>query len=270
MTVNIYDFNNQNNAILALIKAKGTNFRRVCEACLIHPSYFSRAMKSEASLSQQQIFRIAGFLEMTKPQKDYLFLLWNRQEAQDKEEREFFAQKIREHQEEKQKVSGKIKAKIISAEERKSQLEAYYSEAITALVHMYLTLPRFKNQPDLLGKELGLTSDKLTIELEKLEALGLIRRENSKVTRVEDSIHLPEDSTLSFLNHVNWRLKTIQEIERRSPRAGDYHLSVVFSGDEEIKFKLKQVLRDAVIKAQGLVGNCENPTHVFHMMMDLF
>lgn len=270
MLISIYDFKDQNQAILALLRSRKTNFRTASTACQIHPSYFSRALKGEAPFSQQQIFRLAEFLELNDRQKDYLLLLWNFRESQGRDEKSFFLNKIQKIQEENQKVSNRIKAKIVSAEERRIQLELYYGEALTALIHMHLTISKFRSQPALLEQHLGISTKKLNAELEKIEGLGLIIRSSGKITQVEDSIHLPEESSLSFVNHINWRIKAIQEIERREPKDGDYHLSVVFSASEETKLKLKQVLRSAVIEAKNLVGECSTPTQVFHLMMDLF
>ncbi len=270
MENSFFDFNNLGLAIVTLLKARKISSRTISLACQIHPSYFSRAIKGDAALSQQQVFRIAGFLNLSDFETEYFFLLWNLSAAQSKVEKDFFQQKIRNIQNEKQKISDKIKAKILADEDRQNQLQNYYSEAITAMIHMYLTIPAFQHHPDLLVKELGISNKKLDLELEKLKKLRLIEGQGKKIIRVEESIHLPENSPLAFSNHINWRIRTIHAIEKRELSSENYHVSVVFSADAETKHKLKQLLRQTLLQAKGIVGDCASPNQVYHLMMDLF
>ncbi|MBK7961744.1 MAG: hypothetical protein IPK04_11440 [Bdellovibrionales bacterium] len=93
-----------------------------------------------------------------------------------RDEKNFFNQKIRQIQEENQKITRRIKAKIVNSEERKIQLDTYYRETVTALVHMYLTIPAFRNDPESICVPLGISYRKLTDENEKLEKLSLVTR----------------------------------------------------------------------------------------------
>jgi hypothetical protein len=276
----IYDFNSLNSLVEARLRSRHINYRAASLACEIHPSYFSRAMKAQVSLSQNQLFRILSFLNLSEKQKDYAFLLWQYEGAQGRDEKNFFSQKIKQIQEENQKITRRIKANIFNSEERKIQLDTYYREAVTALVHMYLTIPSFRNDPESICAPLGIPYRKLTDEIEKLEKLSLVTRRDPKqcppgqvkihLSHVEESIHLPEESLLAAANHVNWRLKTIQSIQARDPKPNDLHLSVVFSADDEVKTKLKKLLREAIVNAQALVGTCDKPTEVYQLMIDLY
>jgi uncharacterized protein (TIGR02147 family) len=270
MTENIYEYKNINEAINSLIESKNLNFRRVCEAAEIHASYFSRVMKGAGSFSQQQIFRIAHSLSLSAVETDYLFLLWQGQEAQNAEEKEFFKNKIRKIREAELKVLKQLGNAMPNIQEDRAKLEIYYSESVTAMVHMLLTIAEYRREPSKICKKIGVSEGKLEQELKKLESLNLIQRNKLEILSVQESIHLDEDSSLSFRNHINWRLKTIQNLEKQTPVGGDYHLSVAFTADEETKFRLKQVLRNAVIEAQKIVSDCKDNREIYYLTMDLF
>jgi uncharacterized protein (TIGR02147 family) len=268
VTDNIYEYKSITEAIKGLVEAKNLNFRRVSEATGIHASYFSRVMKGLGSFSQAQVFLIAKALALKPTETDYFFLLWQAQEAQNNEEKEFFKDKIRKIREQELKVSKQIQVRPI--EEDKGRMEIYYSEAVTAMVHMLLTIGEYRRDPIKISKKIGIGESKLETELKKLESLGLIKRNKTNLTEVQETIHLDEDSSLSFRNHINWRLKTIQNLEKQAPISGDYHLSVAFTADEETKFRIKEILREAVIRAQKAVGDCKDNREIYYLAMDLF
>lgn len=270
MYENIYEFLSFNLALNALIKSKKLNYRRVSEACDIHPSYFSRVMKEGASFSQTQVFKLTNFLELTPEQIDFVFLLWSYQEAQTQKEKSYFKEKISTIQSEKQKVSSRVKSKLIEAEESKTKMTTYYAEAITTVIHMHLTISQYKNNPSLLTSKLGISDSKLKTELQKLKELGLIAYKGNHIHHVELSIHLPAESDLSFGNHINWRLKAIQNIEKRDPQKTDYRFSGVFSADEETKIKARKILTEAIVQIGNLVQNSKNSNEVYHLLLDLF
>lgn len=266
----IYEFDLLINSIKALIRVKKLNFRRVSELCQIHPSYFSRVLKGGASFSQMQIFKISEVLELDEESKEYLLLLWQKDISQNHKEKTYFQSKIEKIRTDKQKINKRIKAKELNPEESKAQAELYYFEAITALIHMHLTIPEFKKNPELILTRLNITKEKMENELQKLEKIKIIQRRNLNITEVEDNLHLPAEAKISSLNHINWRLKSIQNIEARNIKKNDYHFSAAFSADEETKEKIKKILLDTIVQIGELVKDCEKPKDVYHLGFDLF
>ncbi len=61
----IYEFIQLNEALLHLIRSKNSTFGEVSKAAGIHPSYFSRVMKSKGSFSQNQIYSICAALQLS-------------------------------------------------------------------------------------------------------------------------------------------------------------------------------------------------------------
>lgn len=266
---NIYEFNDLNDCIKYQFRIRKLNFSRVSHATDIHPSYFSRVMKAKASFSQNQIFKIGNFLKLEEEEVDFLFLLLQKQLAGNPAERQFFEKRIRRVQNEKLNISRNMDAKVLQLHGQTGWGD-YYTEAMTTMVHMYLTMPEYQKMPTRILEKLNLTQEKLSQELGKLQSLGIIEMKGSKIIAVRDSIHLAEESPWSAINHINWRLKSIQQLEQRTNDKSNYHLSAVFTLDEETKHLLKQKLRQLALEAKLMVDGTASSDRVCKLIVDLF
>lgn len=264
----IYENETLEMAILGLLKSRNTRAKHLATQCGIHSSYLSRFLKGQANLSQNQVFKISQFFELPPNEYKFLRLLWNYSIAEDHRERTFFKKQILEFKNQMLSVSNKAP----SSHEIKDTVKhgEYYRSSVTAIIHIHLTLPKFRLQPKLILSRLGISPEKLESELNKLAELKLIKMKNGNIIHVEDTIHLPENSELSTQNHINWRLQCIHEMQTNSLAQSDYHLSAAFSCTEETKFKIKQLLRDTVIKVRSLVQEDKQATEVYKIHMDLY
>jgi hypothetical protein len=267
---NTYEFKSYIDLVKWQIRQQNLNFRQVSKLTGIHPSYFSRVMKGIGRFSQMQLFLVADLLKFSEEQKNFLVLLWNYSESTLPTEKLFFKKKIAEIRNQKLKVSANISAPVVDPIHNNTQLEAYYSNAITAEIHMLLTLPQYYNNLEDLRKRVRLSSAKFEKELQKLREAGLIEINNRKVSKIQQNLHLDEEHPLSQRNHINWRLQSIQNLEADSPGQFDYHLSAVFSCDEQSKSQIRDILRKAVIAAQKIAEQCSNNNEVYHLVIDLF
>lgn len=267
---NTYEFKSHVDLIKWQIRQQNLNFRRVSKLTGIHPSYFSRVMKGIGRFSQMQLFLVADLLKFSEEQKNFLVLLWNYSESTLPTEKLFFKKKIAEVRDQKLKVSANISVPVIDPIHTKIQLESYYNNAITAEIHMLLTLPQYCNNLEALRDRVRLSPAKFEKELQKLKETGLIEMSNGKINKIQQNLHLDEDHPLSQRNHINWRLQSIQNLEVDSPAQFDYHLSAVFSCDEQGKSQIRDSLRKAVIAAQKIASQCTHNNEVYHLVIDLF
>jgi hypothetical protein len=116
---------------------------------------------------------------------------------------------------------------------------------------------------------LSISEKKLASELEKLESLRLISKKKNQVCVESLNIHLDEDHPISPVNHVNWRLESINHINKRERHPSDYHLSVAFAADNACKVRLKEMFKDFIVSAQKEVATSPGGD-VHYMIFDLF
>jgi transcriptional regulator with XRE-family HTH domain len=266
----IYEKNSLVDALKLQIKLKGLNLRRVCLSCDINASYFSRVLKDDANLSSSQLFRILKFLNVDSDEFDYVFLLWHLSQAQEKSERDHFLKKVRDIQNEKTKVSARIESKVMkSAEQVQKDIQSYYSEVVTALIHMLLTMDKYSKQPHLIAGVLGISERKLNLELLKLTQLNLVEQRKDSMRVNDESIHLPAESPLSYQNHINWRVEAIKDLTLQDSKFSDYHFSGAFTCDEDTKNKIKKLLKEVIVDSQKIVRD-SHPSTLSRLLIDLF
>jgi hypothetical protein len=266
-----YEFKSHIELIKARIRILKLNFRRVSEQASIHPSYFSRVIKGNGRFSQGQIFQILELLNFSQEEMDFVFLLWSLSEATTRSEKEFFEKKINLIRNEMLKVSANIPiSELDQIQDQREKMDSYYAEAITAEIHMLLTIPRYRENPEELRLRCNLPKSKFEAELQKLYRTGLIKLKNEKISQVLPILHLDETHPMSQRNHINWRLKSIQNLEIGWQNESDYHLSVVFSADQQTKVQIKDTLRRVVVETAKMVQSCTTNGEVNHFNIDLY
>jgi hypothetical protein len=146
----------------------------------------------------------------------------------------------------------------------------YYFESVTAKVHMFLCLDKFRLHPAKIAERIGITPEKLQEELRKLVQLRLISMNGEMITVLRSSILLDENDPVSPVNHGNWRLEAMQKLSQRRFDKGDYHCTVNFTADEETAAEIRAAFKEFMLHTQRILLKTKNETDVFTICFDLF
>ena len=169
----------------------------------------------------------------------------------------FVLQKIKSLQKKHQKVINRLSDTPEHLSESSRNL--YYQEAITAKIHMHLTIPEYCRNVSQLSRVLKISREKLGAELDKLSSLGLIKVHDGVVEVLSYYVHLDEDDPASWSNHINWRLDAIQCLTRRDPTGDeDYHFSSAFGCNPEIRRFVRERLRQLVVDTQKKISESDD------------
>lgn len=265
--INFSQFDNYRDAIKAGCKELGINYKQIAQNTGIHTSYFSRVMVEKADFSPSQLYLIAQSLKLTDWETDFILLLGEYSQTSHHSHQAFIWQKIQQVKKEKQKIIHQIQPKKKLGPQ---EIDSYYQDLLTAEVHMYLTIKKYRDQPKLVAKKLGISPLKLQEEIAKLAALHLITAEKGVIHILQGRVHLDESHPVSSRNHINHRLQSIQKLLKDTLQPSDYHLSAVFSTDEESKIKIKNMFKEFVVKAQAATHKKSHNLQVFHLNFDLY
>jgi len=268
MKTNIFQYLDYRPLIHDFSKSLGISYKSLASSARMHGSYFSRVMKEAAIFSSEQLYAIGRNLKLKPEEVEFLLLLGDFNNSGDSEHKSFLRTKINKIQKEKSKLLNKFKKE--TTELTKSDVDLYYREAITAKIHMLLTLSKYRENPTLICKKIFINEIKLESELVKLIEMKIIERVKGDIKVLRNNVHLDETHPASMQNHINWRLQTINHLSMRGNDPSDYHLSATFSCDEETKNKIKEIFKDFVSSAQNEVRNCKSAQDVFFIGMDLF
>ncbi len=269
-TMNLSTFDDYRELIKSLFKDEGLSYRQVCEKTNIHSSYFSRVMSDKADFSQEQLYLIGKACKLSGWELDFLLLLGERDSSSLKNHSEYVDKKIKKIRNEKQKVLTNLKNITHTMSEQEK--EEYYRTPLTALVLMYLTIEKFRKKPKLISKSLHLEHQIIEIQIRKLMNLNLIEEKRGQIKIIKSSIHIDESDKMHLPNLVNWRLESINYLQRGQKKDSDWQFSTLFSTTLEKKKKIKALFKKFVVEAQSIVGPEPSTAdvEVYHMNFDLY
>ena len=268
MIINIYSYIDYREIIKKLAKEQCISFKSLANSARIHTSYFSRVMAKGANFSTTQLYLIGRDLGLGEQKLEYFLLLGEYFAASNNAHKEYLEKKIEKIKNEKQKT-------IADMEDVETSLSSdfvrvYYQEPITATIHMYLTLKKYRKNPKLIMAKTSIPEFKLKMELDKLESLGIIKKLKNQIELNKFNVHLDEASPLISSTHINWRLEAIAYLQKRSPRPSDHHISAVFTTDDEGKIKIKELFKKFILDAQKQAAKYKENEEVLHINFDLY
>ena len=267
--MNLSTFDHYRELIKSLSKRENLTFRQICQITTIHSSYFSRVMNERADFSQEQLFLIGKSLKLSGWELDFLLLLGERDSSSVKNHADYVDKKIVAIRNEKQKVLSNLKDLDLTMSEQEK--EEYYQNPLTALVLMYLTIQKYRKKPKLIAKALHLDSTVIDQEIRTLIKLNLVK-EGDGLEVIKRSIHIDESHKMHGRNLVNWRLESINYLQKGHKKEADWQFSTLFSTTEEKKRKIRDLFKKFVIEAQKMVGPeaPDTEVEVYHMNFDLY
>ncbi|MBQ49954.1 MAG: hypothetical protein CMP10_21420 [Zetaproteobacteria bacterium] len=263
----VYDFDDYRVLIRATTKWQDISFKVICSSTQLHSSWFSRVMSGNADFSEEQLYKIGKVFKFRDEELEFFLLLGAQGRSGCKRHQSFLRKKVKAIQDHHRKVAKKLEK--VCGNIPDANIAMYYQDAITAKIHILLTVDRYAQNPKLISRKLGISERKVEAQLSLLVKLGLITYDGV-ISVLKTSIHLDESHACSTTNHKNWRLETINYLTRNEPLPSDYHLSAVFSCDEDTKVLIKEKLRQTVVEIQKIVGSATQVEESYYIGLDVF
>jgi len=132
----------------------------------------------------------------------------------------------------------------------KEQQQTYYNNHLYALIHVALTVEKFQTV-QALSERFQIPKDKVREILEFLVNCGLAVRKKDRYEVGTARIHLGSDSKFISRHHVNWRIKSLENIDLRIPE--DLHYSSVISCSEDDIPLIKERLIAAIEEIKKII-----------------
>ena len=265
--MDFYRHLNYRDLISAHSKTLDLSYKKIAEACSIHTSFFSRVMVKKADFSDEQLYLIAGFLRLDGEETDYLQLLGQYDRSSHHKHKKYIKDKIKIIQQRKTKTAERHDTN--SLQDDFHTAVAYYSDMIHSQIHMYLSIPQFARDPQLIISKLNIRQETLNKSLAILENLRIIKKNGTSYEILKDHIHLDEDHPLSQSVNVNFRMDSIRAI-REGKRPENFHFSACFTTNDETRRKIRTFLSDLVSSCREEVVKGRGEDRVTHLCLDFY
>lgn len=135
----------------------------------------------------------------------------------------------------------------------------YYSSWLYGAVHILIMIPEFQSIGNL-SKRLQVPQKNISVILEFLIRCGLAQKVDGRYQAAETKFHLPADSPLSRLNHINWRMRAIQSLESGQSASEELHFSAMVTLSESDIQKIREILVKSIEKSIKVIKTSPEET----------
>lgn len=269
--MNIFEYNSIQELIEQYIsdnKALGikVTYQGLSESMRIQKSYLSKVMKKDAYLSKDQLFLLSKTMKLSSEERDYLFLLADRDKVAITELQNELSKKIKELQNKNTKSENYLKKETIKL--NKEELNKYYLTPENQLIHLALGIIKFQNKPELLIDVFNVSTKQFKASISLLKELKLIEVKNDKIKILKSNLHLSKDSIYfqGWLNQL--KLKSIEHLKKVDSE-NKYNFTVTYSCSKNDQEKIRLEFMKYLKKVESIVKKSEAKS-LYQMNFDLF
>jgi len=245
----------------------GRSMQRLAETSGLHTPHFSNVTKGKAHLSQDQLYAVCGALTFSESEYDYLALLleWERSGVHSR--KEVLKKRIEEIRKEKFKSENHLKAKKVKEDQKK--YDKVYLNPELYLTYFFLGVERFRNNPDLIRKNLHLTKKVLDTYIDDLLGMNLIVKEKGRILIGDQHFHLSQESELCDPHQTLMHYLSVHHMSKLS-KDNKYGFNVTFSANESTRNAIHELFLDFIKQSESLVRETEIDDEIYQFNFQLF
>lgn len=240
--------------------------RQLAELAGVQPSFLTNVLKGRFDFSADQLFAIAGALDLVEGEREYVLLLLEHERSAHAPRREALAKRIEEIRRDNQKTEKQLAIKVM--ELSPDEQAQYYLDPFAQVALVHLNLAPYDRQPEKLAGALGISKKHLGEILEILTRIGYVRKEGGAYRVVAHDKHLPTRNPLSGPALTLLRFKSLDHLQRLTTGEAFSH-TVTLTGTVETKERLSDAYLAFLKKAEAIVKPARSEK-AFQMNFDLF
>lgn len=243
-------------------------YKKMANVCGIQKTYLSKVLNSSSNLNPDQLFSACEYLKLKSSETEFVLLLREINASDNVKRVDFLRVKIKKIRNDNLKTESAIE--VVGESSVDNNKWEYYTDIDLQLVHMFMTIPLFLKNPNLICPQIGVSLSRLQSILLKLQNWKILRFENSIYTATDPKLHLSEDSPVFLAFGILNRIKTIEKIRQsKTDSSEDYFFSVIFSASKKLQSKFKKKILDVLKDFQNEVIKDESE-EVYQLNIDFF
>lgn len=245
----------------------GVTYQALATSCKIDKAYLSRVLGRKADLSQDQVYLAAKYLGIDGLDRDFLFTLHAYSRSSLKDRRADLLQSLAAIRKQAQTTQEHIMTGAVEGADQ-IDLGPYFLDPDAQLVHVFLTIERYRRDPSAIGKALGLGEERFSRILILLGRLGLIETGKSGIRVTREALHLPASAASYPAYRLLLRQRGLGRMQALDADDG-YFFSVLFSGGKAEAQTIQQRFLELLSASEVDVRNAP-AANVYQMTFDLF
>lgn len=220
---------------------------KMAEAAGCQKSYLSKVLNGEAHLLPDHAYGIAEYLHMSEPETDYFLELVQLDRAGSPKLRERQKKKLEKLKEQMENLHQRFRSESLSEEEEQ---KIYYSSWVYSAVHIACGIENLRSAKALAAR-FHLETKHVEAILADLARMKLVEEAGGSWRRSSKYLHVPFGSPMNSVNHANWSIKALQDIQLE--KAESLHYTAVYSLEKKDAEQIKLMLIQAIERSREVV-----------------
>jgi uncharacterized protein (TIGR02147 family) len=248
--LDIFTFDSYKEFLRAYIKANKRPglIAELASAAQCDRSYMSQALNSKIQLTPDHALALADYFRFEPKAEAFFLLLVLRERAATLTAKQKMSKRIQLERAAHLTVSERVKNVNKAGELSHEQKEIYYSSWHYSAVHVLTRVKEFQSL-EAIAQNLNLSQKKTAEILAKLGDMRLVKRNGPRWEHVSGDLHIPRGSVYNMNNHLNWRMRAVEQ----SNTAESLHYTNILSCSAKDAEHLKRMLLDYISEQRKIV-----------------
>ncbi|NBX17600.1 MAG: TIGR02147 family protein [Proteobacteria bacterium] len=230
----------------------------------VQSSFVSQVLSRRAHLSREQAIKVAEYFSLPYDEVRFFMLLVDAERAGSKSLENFYKSEIETLLREREEVQERIGVHEQIADEAQT---VYYSSWVYGAVHILSALPGTQTV-DAIAAHLRLPKQHIQTVADWLIANDLVVRSDcGRLAIGKGRIHIGRHSRHVARHHANWRIKSLDSLERSTQ--SDLHYTAFLGISSEAMAVLKEKLMSFLQEIEPVIAESQEEKGVV-LLLDLF
>jgi uncharacterized protein (TIGR02147 family) len=220
----------------------------LAQAAGFQRSFLSQVVGTHVHCTPDHAAALARFWGLPEEERDYFLELVHLARAGTEGLRAIHEKRIREIRARNENLASRFRKETPLVE---ADQALYYSSWHWSAIHILLSIPSFRTAQAIAAR---LRLEKGFVEscLDSLRRLGLVEQDGKSWRISAKDIHLPKNSPLTSMNHLNWRVQAVASSQARRDEA--LHYTAVHSLSRADFERIKQMILELLDRSRAIVG----------------
>jgi uncharacterized protein (TIGR02147 family) len=242
---------------------------QMADTIRVQRTYLSKVFAGGADLSDDQLYLALQYLKFIGDEAEYLRLLHAYQRSGLTERRRELETRLNELRQSHRQAEINLTTQTIRESEKAADYQKYFLDPLVQLVHMFLTVDRFRKNSRAILETLHIPETRWQNILSTLIELDFITVNSDEIQVTRDHVMLPKNSPIMNAYHLLAKVNSTARLHEIPPEQKNSMTMIVTctkDSAEQIRQQLVQFLK--AIEKIGMQD--EKPTDVYQLSLDLF
>lgn len=263
-TLNVYEYFSYKAYLLDLIATSTFKVSVLAEMAGCNRSYFSQMLNGKAQLTSDHIINLSEELGLSDLEKEYFVNLGLLERSSLINTKEILEKKLHQIRQKSLILTNKIKSDGKVFEITDEMKAEYYSNSLYGQIHTMTSIEEFQTDEDI-AKRLNIKINQAKKILTQLHKMHLVAKKEGRYIHRSGNIHVPVESPLNLVNHMNWRMRALSKIQDEE----GIHYTGTFAISKKDIPKLRLHLLEFIKNQRQIIGS-SGSEEVYCFNCDLF